>query len=406
MALYLYQAFNKAGKKITGTLDASSGTAVRDQLGKRGLYPISVIPSSPEKERGFRLASLFERSVSIKDKIMFTKQFAVLLKSGVALVDALELLVDQFEGRFRSILITIKDNVREGKSLAESLGAYPKVFDTTYVQLVRAGEATGRLEIILERLTSYLEKTDDLNKRVKSAMTYPLIQIGIIGVIMIFLMTFVVPKLAETFQRQGQELPGMTKALMSISYFLSHYYLVLLLLLVGVVALFEYWRSTEAGGRLLDRIKLKLPIVKYFTRMSAVVQFSRTLGMLVEGGVNLAESLDIVVKIIDNKILAQELREARDKIIKQGKIAQFLKQTDIFPPIAVHLIKTGEESGSLDTMLMTVAENYEVELNELADGLSTALQPLMLLIMAVVVGFIVYSIARPLMSQSALAGIM
>ena len=157
---------------------------------------------------------------------------------------------------------------------------------------------------------------------------------------------------------------------------------------------------------MLDKIKLKLPVLKYFTRMGAVIQFSRTLGMLVEGGVNLAESLDIVVKIIDNKILAQELREARDKIIKQGKIAQFLKQTGIFPPIAVHLIKTGEESGSLDTMLMTVAENYEVELNELADGLSTALQPVMLLIMAVVVGFIVYSIAQPLMSQSALAGVM
>ncbi len=404
MALYSYQALTKDGKRVSGTVDASTLAGAREQLIKMNVYPIKIAPLTEETTR-FSLRDLFRRSVSTKEKILFTKQLAVLLRSGVPLLESFELLVDQFEGRMRNILITVKDGLREGQSLAEGLGKYPTTFDPIFVQLVRAGEATGKLEVILERLTAYLERREQIAKRVRGALTYPVIQLGIIGLVVVFLMTAVVPTLASQFKRSGQTLPASTQFLMSLSDFILGHYIILIGIIVGIVVGFRYWRSTPAGSKTMDTIKLKVPIVSFFARTGAIVQFSRTLGTLIEGGVNLAEALDIVCNIIDNQILASALKEARENIIKQGKIAQFLKQTGIFPPIAIHLIKTGEESGKLDVMLLTVAENYETELDEYADGLSALLNPIMLVVMGIIVGFIVLSIAQPLMQQSSLAGI-
>ncbi len=401
MALYSYQAFSKTGTKVTGTLDASSPGAAREQLGRQGLLPISVTLAS-KAGAGFTLKNLFARTVPIKDKIIFTKQLTVLLKSGAPLLQALEQLVDQFEGKLHSILVDLKDGIREGASLADGLQKYPKVFPTVYVQLVRAGEATGKLEVILERLTEYLERTETLRKKVRGALFQPMMQLCIVALVVVFLLTVVVPKMAQAFERQGATLPRMTRIMMGLSSFVQNYYLLIGIAIVAIVILFSYWKSTPRGALLLDRIKLKIPIVKYFTRMGAVVQFCRTLGMLVEGGVNLAESLDIVCKIIDNQVLAQSLYEAREKIIKQGKIAQYLKQSEVFPSIAIYLIRTGEESGKLDYMLLTVAQNYETELQEYADGLAAALEPIMLIVMAVIVGFIVMAIAQPIVQMTQL----
>jgi type II secretory pathway component PulF len=403
MALYSYQAFSREGKKMSGTIDASTLAAARDQLAKMGVYPIKITVVV-EGER-FSLASLVRRSVSMKEKILFAKQLATLLRSGIPLLEAFELIIDQFEGRMRSILVSIKDGLREGQSLAQGLARYPNVFDTIFVQLVRAGEATGKLEMILDRLTAYLERREQITKKIKAALSYPLFQLVIIGLVVIFLMTAVVPTLAAQFQRAGQSLPLTTQLIMGLSDFIVHYYLLIIGLVVAAIFGYRYWRSTDSGAKFIDTIKLRIPVVRFFTRTGAVVQFSRTLGTLIEGGVNLAESLDIVVKIIDNKVLASSLEQARENIIKQGKIAQFLKETKIFPPIALHLIKTGEESGKLDTMLLAVAENYETELDEYVNQLSSMLDPLMLVLMGIIVGFIVLSIAQPLMEQASSAAI-
>lgn len=399
MALYSYQAYAKDGKKISGTIDAPSEDSVRQQLLKQNTYPISIELAKTPLESIAWYRRLFQRSVSLKDKILFTKQLAVLLKSGVPLLQSLDLLTDQFEGKLKSILINVRDDIKEGRSLAQGLSNYPNVFDTIYVQLVRAGEASGKLEIVLEKLVDYMERRAAIIKRVKSAMTYPLIQLFVAGIVVVALVIFVVPKFAKTFQQQQRELPGSTRLLMAISSFLSNHYLLLLGIIIGFIALFKYWKSTDAGGRMYDKIKLRIPIVGYFTRMGTIVQFSRTLGILLESGVNLAESLDIVVKIVDNRILKDTLSKARDKIIKEGKIAEFLRQTNIFPPIATYLIRTGEESGQLGFMLSTVANNYEDDLSEYADSLASKLEPLMLMVMAVVVGFVVLSIAQPMMQQ-------
>ncbi len=401
MALYFYQAFSKDGKKITGTVDAPSLQVAKEQLSKQGIYPTSVTLSSQEAALPWWKRA-FTRSITPKEKILFTKQLAVLLKSGVPLLQALELLTEQFEGSLKTMLVNIKDEVKEGISFADALKKYPKAFDNIYVQLVRAGEASGKLETILDRLTSYLERRAEIRKRVRSALTGPVIQMIVAVVVIAVLLYFVVPSMAENFAEAGQELPVTTQILLSISSLFTNYlWLVVLISIIGYVA-FRWWRSTPSGAYTLDKIKLRLPIFGYFAKTNAIVQFCYTLGMLLEGGVNLAESLDIVVNIIDNRVLAEELRAARDKIIKQGKIAQYLKQTGIFPPIAIYLISTGEQTGQLDTMLLTVAKNYEEDLGEYADSLSAKIGPILLILMAVVVGFIVISLMLPMIQRASL----
>jgi len=396
MALYFYQALTREGKKVSGYLDASSLQSVKEQLVKKGMYPIAIDPATSRTQKSL-WQRLFARGVSVKDIILFTKQLAILLKSGVPLLQALELLSGYFTGQLESILVEVKDDIKEGQSFADALARYPKVFDNIYVQLVRAGEASGKLEIILERLTEDLERQEALKKRISSAMQGPIIQLIVTVVITGFLLVKVVPQLTETFIEQGKELPRTTRFIVGISNAVQSYYLLILFALIGIILGFRYWKSTPKGARQLDELKLRIPLVKQFTRLGTVVQFCRTLGMLLESGVNLSQSLDIVVNIVDNRVLADVLTEAKDKIIKQGKISQYLKQTNIFPPIAIYLINTGEQSGQLDQMLLTVADNYEQDLTELADTLTAVLSPALLIVMAVIVGFIVISIAVPMM---------
>jgi len=396
MALYTYEAFSKDGKKLKGTIDASSVSAVRAQLSLQAVYPISIYLASDESRVGF-----FQRlrigGVSLKDKILFSKQLAVLLKAGVPLLQSLELLTDQFKGRLHSILVTIKDEVKGGTSLADAMGQYPKAFDTIYVQLVRAGEASGKLDAILERLTGYLERREAIKKKIRSALQYPIIQLVIAFGVVILLLTVVVPQLQGLFEAQGERLPTITKIMVAVSDAVRSYFVLIALVIGVLVSIFIYWARTPSGARILDQLKLKIPVIKYISRTNAVVQFCYTLGLLIESGVNLAESLDIVVKIVDNRILADTLRQARDKIIKQGKIAQYLQQTNIFPPIAIHLIRTGEETGELGSMLLNVAQTYELELGELIDSATGLISPIMLVVMAVIVGFIIMAVASPIM---------
>jgi type II secretory pathway component PulF len=405
MALYFYKALSKEGKKISGYMDGSSVESIRAQLTAKGLFPFDIKPTTSSTSGSSFVQSLFEQPVSIKNLILFTKQLGVLLKSGVPLLQSLELLSDQFEGKMRSIVISLKDGVKEGKSLADGLATYPKTFSKIYIQLIRAGEATGKLETILERLTQYLERQEEIQKKVSGALFYPMVQICAIIVVVIIIMVAVVPNLQSMLKSAGQELPLATQILLTGSYLITNYYLAILFSLIAIIVIFEYWRSTKSGKHAIDQLKLKLPIIKFFSRTQAIVQFCNTLGMLLESGVNLSTALDIVCDIIDNSILVQTLTEAKDKIIKQGKITPFLKETGLFPPMALYLINTGEQTGKLDYMLLTVARNYEVELTELTDKLTDNVPTIMTLFMAVVVGFIMFAVMGPILNMYEMSGI-
>lgn len=404
MALYFYKALSKDGKKVTGYLDASSSEAIKAQLVAKGLYPSEIKLSSGTVTTPF-FKSLFEKPVDAKDLIFFTKQLGVLLKSGVPLLQSLELLSEQFTGQLRSIIINLKDGVKEGKSLADGLTLYPKTFSKIYVQLIKAGEATGKLEVILDRLTQYLERQDEIQKKVSGALSYPLIQIGVICLVVVVIMVAVIPNLQSMLKSGGKELPFATKILLNGSYLFSNYYLPIILVLLLIAVAFQYWKSTPSGKETIDRITLKLPLIKFFARTSAVAQFCNTLGMLLESGVTLSNALDIVCDIIDNTILVKTLKDARDKIIKQGKITPFLKETGLFPPMAIYLINTGEQSGKLDFMLLTVAKNYETELTELTDRITDNIPTIMTFVMAAVVGFIMFAIMGPILEMYNISGI-
>jgi type II secretory pathway component PulF len=405
MALYFYKALSKEGKKISGYMDGSSAESIRAQLTAKGLYPFDIKLHTESSSGSSFVRSLFERPVSTKDLILFTKQLSVLLKSGVPLVQALELLSDQFEGKMRSIIISLKDGIKEGKSLADGLAAYPKTFTKIYIQLIRAGEATGKLETILERLTQYLERQEEISKKVSGALTGPLGQLCVIIVVVVIIMVAVVPNLQSMLKSAGKELPFATQILLTSSYVITNYYLAILLSLLAIIVIFEYWRSTPSGKHAIDKLKLKLPLVKFFSRTQAIVQFCNTLGMLLESGVNLSTALDIVCDIIDNSILVQTLTEAKDKIIKQGKITPFLKETGLFPPMALYLINTGEQSGKLDFMLLTVARNYEVELTELTDQLTDSMPTITTLALGLIVGFLMFAIMGPILEMYEMSGI-
>jgi type II secretory pathway component PulF len=398
MALYSYEAFSKDGKKVHGVVDAPSAGALKEQLARQGLFPTKIEATGGVSTAGF-FQRLFEAKITVKDKILFSKQLSILLKSGIPILQAIELLVEQFEGSMKNMLVRIKDDIKEGSSLADALSKYPSVFEKIYIQLVRAGEATGKLETILERLTVYLERREEISKKVSGAMQQPIIQLVVaVGVVSVLVMK-VVPQMAANFASKKAALPWPTQFLLSISNFMIDYFLIIIIGLVAFIAVFKLWTASPAGGRQLDELKLRLPLIKYLSKTNAVVQFSYTLGLLLEGGVHISEALDIVVSIIDNRVLATALRTARDNIVKEGKIAEYLQQTKMFPPIAIYLIKTGEQTGQLDTMLLTVADNYEKDYIELIDKMTGLIAPVMLFVMAGIIGFIVLAIAMPMMQQ-------
>ncbi len=396
MPLYAYQAFSKDGKKTSGLIDANTPSHAKEQLIRQGLFP-TTITQAPESSRLPWYKRFFVGRVSAKEKIDFTRQLTILLKAGIPLLQSIELLTDQMRGRMRTILKSVREDLQEGISFANSLGKFPDVFDKIYVQLVRAGEASGKLEPVLERLISFFERREVLRKRVQSALFMPIIQVIVAVLVVVMLITFVVPQIVKA--SPNKVLPWPTRIILSLSKIFSTYGLLTLGLLVGLFVAYKYIQSTTAGARAIDRIKLKIPGIGYFSRINAVVQFCQTLGLLIASGVNLSESLDIVCSIINNRILADALLEARDKIIKQGKIAQYLKQTNLFPPIAIYMINTGEESGQLDTMLTTVAKTYEENLGEIADKLTAALSPAILIFMAIAVLFIIAAIGMPMMNM-------
>ncbi len=403
MPFYQYDSFNRSGKRITGTIDSSSIESAKKILQGQGLMPFNIEEVVADSVK-FDLMSIFERKVDLKTKIVFTKQLSVLLKSGVPLLQALELLVEQFEKKFKRILINIKDGVKAGQTLASQLNKYPKVFSNVYVQLVKAGEATGKLHIILVRLVDYLKRSEDTKRRIKKATSYPLFVLSFSFAVIIALLAFLVPRITDLFSKMGKELPGPTLFLKNLSDFILNNYFFLSFVLISIVLFIVYWKSTPSGKNKLDEFLLKLPLTSYFSKTKAIVQFSQTLGMLLEAGVNLSEALDIVCNIVENTVLVKKLQGAKDKIIKEGKISKYLKETGIFPNIASYMISTGEQSGQLAQMLLTVGLDYEEDLKEITDSLVAKIGPITTIVTGAIIGFIVLAVFLPIVEMGNIPG--
>jgi general secretion pathway protein F len=405
MPVYSYAGLSPDGKNVTGIIDADSPRAARLKLRRTGVFPTSLsetreVESRPRATRS--LSSLFER-VGPQEIAVMTRQLSTLVSAGLPLVDCLSALIDQVDSeRLKSMLTQTRESVNEGRSLADALAEHPKVFTDLYVNMVRAGEASGALDVVLLRLADYTESAARLRSKLRSALTYPAVMLVVGSAILFFLLSYVVPKITRIFTESKQVLPLPTRILMAFSGMLSTWWplFVVLLALAGIG--FRYYVRTEAGRQRYDRWVLRLPVFGKLLQKIAVARFSRTLSTLLQSGIGLLPSLDIVKNIVDNRVLYDATEAARDAIREGQSIAPPLKKSGIFPPLMIHMIAVGERSGQLEEMLFKTAETYEGEVDSTISTLTTLLEPAMIVFMGGMVTFIVLSILLPIFQMSQL----
>ena len=334
-----------------------------------------------------------------------TRQLATLLKANIPLVEALAAVADQVENVTLKVAIgDIKNMVNEGGSLHKGMQKYPRIFTNIYISMVEAGEMSGTLDVILIRLAEFTEAESELNSKVRSAMVYPAVMfvftMGMLAVIFIF----VIPQMTEVFTGSGMELPWYTQAVIGFSGILVNYWLLIILGIAGSIALFRNWKNSPTGSETWDQLLLKIPVVGKLARMIAVSRFTRTLATLLQGGVPMLQAMDIVRNVVGNAVLARAIEQARDNISEGESIAGPLKRSEQFPPIVIHMINIGEKTGDLENMLTQVAESYDFQVKNAVEGLTSVMEPVMIIVMGGVIGVIVFSIMIPMFDMASFAG--
>jgi general secretion pathway protein F len=405
MPVYSYVGLSPDGKNVTGVIDADNPRAARLKLRRSGVFPTSLsesreAESTPRVSRS--LSRLFER-VGPQELAVMTRQLSTLVSAGLPLVDCLSALIDQVDSaRLKSMLTQTRERVNEGTSLADALAEHPRIYSDLYVNMVRAGEASGALDVVLLRLADYTESSARLRSKLRSALTYPAVMLIIGSAILFFLLSYVVPKITRIFTESKQVLPLPTRILMAFSGALSTWWPLVVVLLAVVALAFRYYVRTEAGRQRCDRWVLRVPVFGKLMQKIAVARFSRTLSTLLQSGIGLLPSLDIVKNIVDNRVLYDATEAARDAIREGQSIAPPLKKSGIFPPLMIHMIAVGEKSGRLEEMLFKTAETYEGEVDSTIATLTTLLEPVMIVFMGGMVTFIVLSILLPIFQMSQL----
>jgi len=405
MPVYEFTALTNTGKKLKGVIDADSLTAARQKIRGQGNYPVEINETSAKivaTKRPLLSIQLGQR-VKQQEIHIATRQLATLLGAGIPLVPALNGLIEQTENRsLKSVLAQIKDAVNEGNSLTAALTEHPKLFSKVYVNMVSAGEASGSLDVVLDRLAEFGETQHALRSRVKAAMLYPLFM-AVVGIIVLFLLiTFIVPSITSVFEGSKHALPLPTVILIGISSFLKRFWWLVLASVLGVIATITWHIGTPAGRRQWDQLKLSLPGFSDLSIKTTAARFARTLSSLLQSGVSLITSLQIVKNIVDNVILADIINEACDELEKGKSLSQFFRGNKYFPPMLVQMMAVGEQSGTLDTMLAKAADSYEKEVEAKILALTSMIEPVMILSMGLVVSFIVVSILLPIFEMNQL----
>ncbi|MFH2097987.1 MAG: type II secretion system inner membrane protein GspF [Pseudomonadota bacterium] len=406
MPVYEYTALDSKGKKRSGIVDAESPFAARARLRDTGTFPVSLkeAPHAVEGKsgKGFSVDEYFSR-VRPSQVAVVTRQMSTLVGAGLPIVTALSILIPQMPNpRLKGVLAHVKDSIVEGQSFAQGLAAHPRVFSPLYVNMVRAGEASGAMEVVLEGLADLSEKTEANKSKVRQAMAYPMVMTVIGTLVLFILMVKIVPTITNLFEGVHQQLPAPTRLLLAISGVLKGYWWLLAIGVVLVVLGVQRFKRTPRGKLLWDRMILALPLFGPLALNMATGRFSRTLGALLKNGVPLLTALDITKNVLDNVVVRKVVEEASGEIGEGKSLAGALAPRNLFPPIAVQMIDVGEQSGQLEAMLLKVAELYEAEAEGTIQTMTTLLEPLLIVVMAVMVGFIVISILMPLFEMSQL----
>ncbi|MBN2490595.1 MAG: type II secretion system inner membrane protein GspF [Planctomycetes bacterium] len=410
MPIFEYKAMTGLGETRSGLLDADSARDAREQLRHKRLHVVEIRARSPRASarggrprRGLALAIVYSRRGG--EIATVTRQLATLLRSGIPLADALSALIEQVEHRDVEVALRdLKERVTQGAPLAEALAHYPQYFNDLYLNMVKAGEASGNLDVVLARLAAFVQKQAKLRNRVTAAMMYPLLLILIAAVVVVVLLTFVVPRITLILTQSGKELPWMTRTLIGVSNFVQSNWWLLLLGAFAGAALFRAFYQTARGRRIVDRLALGLPVLGPVFKKQAVSRFSVTLSTLLKSGIPVLDGLKIVKNIVNNAVLADVIEVVHTRILEGADIATPLKKSGVFPPVVGYMISVGEQTGQLEEMLDRIAESYDEEIEISTQKMISVLEPLLILVMAVVVGFIILSILIPILQSSDLRG--
>lgn len=406
MPIFEYKGLNKAGKNVRGTIDADNSRTAKLRLKKDGVYVIDIKDRTRSTKKSKGKKSITSRSVKVDDLSMMTRQLSTLMKANIPLVDTLGAVADQVENPYLSdVIAEIKNSVNEGGAFHKALQRYPKTFDKIYVSMCEAGETSGTLDVILLRLAEFTEAQSELTSKVRSAMMYPLLMLvftfGLLGALFIF----VIPKITTVFDASPDlVLPWYTIAVIDFSGFLVNYWYIIIGGGFLFAFMFRAWKNTPKGGAQWDAILLKLPVIGKLVRIVAVSRFTRTLSTLLTGGVPMLNAMSIVRNVVSNEVLAEAIDLARENISEGESIAGPLKKSGEFPPIVIHMINIGEKTGDLENMLNQVSDSYDFQVKTAVDGLTSMLEPLMIILMGCVIGLIVFSIMIPMFELSNLGG--
>jgi type IV pilus assembly protein PilC len=392
---FKYQGTNRSGSSVSGVMTANSKADLQNLLRRQQITPTKM----SEKGKEFNMPT-FGGGVNAKELAIFTRQFSVMIDAGLPLVQCLEILGGQQENKFfQKVLINTRSMVESGSTLSTAMRSSPKVFDGLYVNMVEAGETGGILDIILQRLSTYIEKNVKLQRAVKSALVYPVGVLTVAGGVITLLLWKVVPIFATLFAGLGVTLPLPTKIVMALSNIVGSYFGLLgLVAIIGSVVGLKTWYGNPTGKFVLDTIILKLPVIGMLMKKIAVARFTRTLGTLISSGVPILEGLDITAKTSGNAVVERALLKVR-KSLEEGKsLTEPLKECDVFPGMVTQMIAVGEQTGAMDAMLQKIADFYEEEVDAAVKDLLTALEPVMIVFLGLVVGGVVISMYLPLFS--------
>ncbi len=393
MAIFKYKAINSEGQRIEGSQSADSESQIREMLLSNQYYPLSIEKENSKSKKSFS----FNSKVKLKDIAVFCRQFYVMLDSGLSIGKALNILIEQCEKpKLREALIGVNGELKRGETLASSMRKRKDVFPNLLTSMIDAGERSGNLDIILKRMAEYYEKETKIRGKIKSAMIYPIV-LGVVAIIAItFILTFVMPTFVQMFEENNVDLPMSTKMVLETSKVLGKYGIIIFLILVTAIILLGKYLKSEEGQYKLSSINLKIPVIKKLTQKIIVSRFTRTMGIVSSSGMSLVTSIEIVASVVGNKIAEKELLKVKEKVLKGEGLGDSIMNIKIFPPMLASMVKIAEEAGSLDSILDKTADFYDDELEREIKTATALIEPSMIVLMGIIIGFLLISILTPM----------
>ncbi len=395
METYSYKAVAADGKEKKGSIDADSREAAIKKLKDNGLVPINVKVQSV-LDKDIKL-SVFKKKITPREMSVFCRQFASILKAGVSVISALEMLGEQTENKeLKASVKKLQSGVEKGSTLSEAMKLEKSVYPELLINMVAAGEASGSLEAAIERMAVQFEKEARLKALVKKAMMYPIVLFVVAIGVMLLMLVYVIPQFNYMFEEIGSELPAYTKVILAVSDFIRKYWYIIIGVIAAVIAAYKYYKKTDRGRRRIDEIKMKLPVFGVLATKTACARFSRTMATLLQSGMSMMDALDIVGETMDNVLFKEGLKKSKNGVALGFNLSAQLAMSGLFPPMVIHMTNIGESTGNLEEMLTNVADYYDEEVEAATQQITALMEPIIIVVMAVIVAILVLSIYGPI----------